>query len=207
MKYALSLIVPLALFFAGCSGSPRLQVNPEWKKAPGHYMVAITEPYVLNEDDVSDDFPGYAGHFSDWLKIELAKKLKDETGIGPDSVVLINNEDFLLTPLPLGEKKSIRVPLPDASKTTGLKRIVISMHPLQYFRDRHACFNQGGCLNNIYLAGPGVYSIVDMNETKVLAYGIFGATSSFTLAMTKGNWEDVVEDIAGQLVKSTPLDR
>src|SRR5574344_1889849 len=136
MKYALSLIVPLALFFAGCSGSPRLQVNPEWKKAPGHYMVAITEPYVLNEDDVSDDFPGYAGHFSDWLKIELAKKLKDETGIGTDSVVLMNNDVNLFKPQPIGETEFIRLPHPDTHKLFRLMGTAICLPTFQFFRDR-----------------------------------------------------------------------
>lgn len=204
MKFTTGIVAFFALLFVGC-GSPRLAVNPKWTSAPDKFTVIVSEPYVANSDDISDDF-GEDESFKKWSVAYLNDALNAFTFV-PHSVRVVDDNTFMMAQLPL-EDGFIGVPLPVKEKMEGLTGIVVCVHPVRFWREMSPCHNRnGGCINNKSLNLNVMYSIVSVENSSVLAYGGAYDRSSFTFAMTKGDWENVVEGIAKKIVEKTPLQK
>jgi hypothetical protein len=184
-----------------------MAVAPQWKTAPERFTVIISEPYVANSDDVTDDF-GDAETFRRWVVTYLANALSEYSRI-PHSVKMVDDAMFVMSPLPLGDGY-IDVPFPVKEKWEEIPGLTILVHPLHFWRHESKCHNRDGCIGNKSINLKVHYTIVSLenpNELAVLAHGGAYDESSFTFAMTKGNWESVVEGIAKKLVEKTPLER
>ena len=203
MKFRICLALIFSLLIVGC-GSPRLAVNPAWKNAPEKFTVLISDPYITNSDDITDDF-GDSDAFRQWIVSYMNEALTGFTYVA-HSVKMVGDDSFVMTQLPL-EKGAIGVPLPEVEKLHGIDGIVVSVHPVRFWRETGTCHNRNGCINNFSLNLQVLYSIVSVENMQVLAYGGAYDKSSFTFAMTKGNWESVLEGIAKKIVEKTPLEK
>ena len=203
-KHYLIILCLFLSFLCGCSGTPRFHVNPQWKEAPSSFTVLFSEPYVQNQDDVADDLPEYAANFSDWFGQELAIEFEKQSGIKP-AVLLQKDEHFSIVPLPLDSSVASRVPIPIVDSLPNVKGIVICIHPIQVWRRDDRCMGGTSCLPDHYLLFSSTYTIVSMEEQRVLAYGVLGVSSSFKFAMTKGDWEDDMNALVEQILEKTPL--
>jgi len=203
MKFRISFVFALSAIFAGCGGT-RLSVDPEWNKAPAKFTVLVSEPYVANSDDVNDDF-GSEEAFKLWTVAYLDTAFSSYSSVS-HTTKLVNDESFVIVQKPLGDGQ-IGVPLPVAQKLDDVNGIVVSIHPVRFWREIGMCHNRNGCMNNQSLNVQVLYSIVSLDDSKVLAYGGAYDKSSFTFAMTKGDWEDVIETISKKVVEKTPLEK
>lgn len=191
------------LLLAACGGS-RLSVDPTWTTTPNTLTVVIGEPYVENSDDVEDDLPEYASKFGDWLSLQLQMELRLHTNLNPE-MRLEKDENFVMVQLPL-EKNMETFHVPNPEKISGLHGIVLSVHPILFKRKVDACLSRNGCMNNSHLVSKGTYVYTDMDNRRILGYGFFYVSDSFTFAMTKGNCENVVGDMAEAILEDTPLE-
>jgi hypothetical protein len=89
----------------------------------------------------------------------------------------------------------------------GITGVVVNVHPMRFWRETDMCHSRNGCMNNHSLNLKVMYSIVSVEDGNVLAYGGAYDKSSFTFAMTKGNWESVIEGVAKKIVEKTPLEK
>lgn len=202
MRKLLLFLISGALLLVGCSG-PRHSVDPEWKDAPKSFSVVVSAPYVSNPDDVTDDFGGEDG-FRQWFVAYLDSSLSLATPIN-HSVKMVDDGDMTAELLPLG-KNLVKFPLPDPAKLEDVGGVVLAVHPVRFHREVQRC-PSGGCIGNKSLNLQVAYSVVSMENRKVLAYGLAGASNSFTFAMTRGDWEKVVQRVSWQLVEGTPLEK
>jgi hypothetical protein len=193
------------LFLVGCSGKHSL-VNPEWKNAPDSYTVLVSRPFVGNPDDVADDLPEYTSNFEEWFSAEIATALEKRTEKKP-SVKVELDENFNLVPLEFGKETFLQTPIPNMDRISGLHGVVISIHPIKFKRKTEKHYSATGTTANHWLVVNGTYSIVSADEEKILAYGLCYGISSFKFAMTKGDWENVVDDLAKTVIQDTPLEK
>ena len=206
MKINACIVAVLSLLFVACGGT-RMAVNPNWTTTPDKFTVLISEPYVVNSDDVTDDF-GDADVFKQWVAAYLDTALSKYSKI-PHSVKIVDDAMFVMAPLPL-EEGSVDVPLPVKEKWEEIPWLTILVHPLRFWRHESTCHSRNGCIANKSINLKVHYTIVSLenpNELAELAHGSAFDESSFTFAMTKGNWESVVEGIAKKLVEKTPLEK
>lgn len=190
-----------ALALTACGG-PRMSVDPAWKEKPTSYTVVMGEPYVENQDDVTDDFPEYVSNFAGWLAPQLQAELEHQSKVRPELKV-VADENFKKAVLPLGDD-AVLVHIPNPEKIAGLQGIVVAVHPIRFRREQGAC-PQGGCLNNKHLVAIAAYSFVNVDEKRVLGYGFLAANDNFSFVMTRSNWENVVSEMAGEIITGTPL--
>ena len=202
MRKLLLFLISGAFLLVGCGG-PRHSVDPEWKDAPKNFSVVVSAPYVSNADDVSDDFGGEDG-FRQWFVAYLDSSLSLATPVG-HSVKLVDDGDMTAEIRPLG-KNLVAFPVPDPEKLENVGGVVLAIHPVRFHREVQRCPN-GGCIGNKSLNLQVAYSVVSMEKRKILAYGLAGASNSFTFAMTRGDWEKVVQRVSWQLVEGTPLEK
>ena len=193
------------LFLVGCSGKHSM-VDPEWKKAPDSYIVLVSRPFVGNPDDVADDLPEYTSNFEEWFSKEITTVLEKRTE-KKTSVKVVLDEHFDLVPLKFGKKGFLQTPIPDLDSISGLHGVVISIHPIKFKRKTEKHYSANGSIGDHWLVANGAYSIVSVDEQKVLAYGLCYGISSFKFAMTKGDWENVVDDLAKTVIQDTPLEK
>lgn len=191
-----------ALFLVACGGT-RLSVDPTWTARPASLTVVVGEPYVENSDDLVDDIPEYAAKFGEWLSLQLQMELRMRTNLNPE-MRIEKDENFVMVQLPI-EKNMVTFHVPNPEKAEGLHGIVLSVHPIQFRRKVDVCMSRDGCLNNSHLVSKGTYVYTDMDNRRILGYGFFYVSDSFTFAMTKGNWENVVGDMAKEILENTPL--
>ena len=92
-------------------------------------------------------------------------------------------------------------------KLEGINGFVVSIHPLRFWREISPCLGGNGCIGNKHLNLMVAYSIVRVEDKQIQAYGATYVDDTFTFAMTKGNWENVLEKIAKKIVKKTPLEK
>ena len=204
MKKLLCLLSVAAAFaITACSG-PRYSIDPNWKEKPKSFTVVISEPYVQNQDDVEDDIPEYATHFADWLAQQMQMEFELRTKIKPE-IKVTKDEYFDPAILPLDKNKMIKAHLPNTLRIDGLQGVIIAIHPIRFRRAVDPC-PQGGCLNNKYLRAHADYSFSDVSKRQILGYGFVGVQDSFSFAMTKGNWENVVKDMVKKILEETPLE-
>lgn len=205
MKFKAYFIAILSILFVGCGGT-RMAVNPNWTTAPDKFTILMSEPYVANSDDITDDF-GDNESFKQWVVDYLNASISSYTKKNTShSVKLVDDNLFVITPLPLREGE-IGVPLPKKEMMEGISGIVINVHPMRFWRETGVCHSRNGCMNNHSLNLQVMYSIVSVEDGSVLAYGGAYGNSSFTFAMTKGDWENVIESIAKKIVEKTPLEK
>jgi hypothetical protein len=196
------LLISITILLISCS-SPRFVINPEWINPPNTFSVFITEPFVGNPDDVKDDLPEFANNFVGWFKSSLGQELEKISGKPP---VINQIEDSLLTfvPLQLSEKSIIKIPLPDT--TFEAPGIAFFIHPIKVLRHNDLPNNrQSTRLPNHQLIFSARYSAIDTESKKILAYGILYSSQTFHFAMTKGDWENAIEELAEELLEGTPL--
>ena len=196
------LTLAFSLIFIACGGGHQT-INPDWKKAPEIMSVLVSEPYVANGDDISDDF-GTVENFRTWATNYLDTSLSSYTDV-KRSVKLVSDEYFEISAKPIDDEMA-KIPLPVVEKMEGLNEVVVSVHPLRFWRDESPCPG-GGCVGNKHLNLSVAYSIVRAEDRQILAYGVTQVDDSFTFAMTKGNWESVLDKIAKKIIKKTPLEK
>ena len=184
-------------------------------------MINLNEMYwhpILMESDVNDleinngmptEVMGSIMSQWSWKKSVLRVYDVEFKNGHPHSVKMVDDAMFVMSPLPLGDGY-IDVPFPVKEKWEEIPGLTILVHPLRFWRHESKCHNRDGCIGNKSINLKVHYTIVSLenpNELAVLAHGGAYDESSFTFAMTKGNWESVVEGIAKKLVEKTPLER
>lgn len=202
MKKLFLLLASAALFLTGC-GSPRMQVDPEWKEVPQKVSVLVTTPYVKNLDDVIDDFQSEDA-FNEWFVSYFASNFS-RSSASKVEVFKVVDETFEMKQMPIN-KQTFPVPLPIKEKLNGISGIVVSVHPVKFWREFSQC-PSGGCINNKSLESVVSYSIVSVDDQKILAYGYAVENSTFTFAMTKSNWESVVIELVDSILDKTPIEK
>ncbi|MCQ2124109.1 MAG: hypothetical protein MJZ25_07980 [Fibrobacter sp.] len=202
-KFLLIFAAAVLLMFTGCS-RPRMSVDPEWTAAPSEVTVLVTIPEARNTDDVYDDFMGET-EFEDWF-INFTEAAFNKYSKSKVAVNYVKPEVFTMTDLPLG-KHRIRFPLPDAEKLEGISGIVVSVTPVTYWRTTTTVYNGFGVTSSSTLDADLKYSIVSVEDQKVLAYGLAKDRSSFAFAMTKSNWEDLTVALVRKVLQKTPLQK
>lgn len=200
MKRLFFSLLTGVLLLAGCSG-PHVSVDPEWKEAPARFTVLSTMPYASNEDDVLDDF-GSQDDFRQWFAGYLDTVLAVSSPVS-HSVKIIDDGTVEIVPMKLRDVL-VKIPLPVVAKLEGVEGVVLVVHPVMFSRYISPCPG-GGCLNNKHLNLHVAYSVVSVADGRILAYGIAATDDSYSFAMTRGNWEKVVERISWKLVEGTPL--
>lgn len=198
------LLIFITILMISCS-STRFVSDQEWINPPETFSVFITEPFVENTDDVKDDLPEHADNFIGWFKSSLGQELEKISGKTP----IINQiEDSLLVfvPLQLTKKNTIQIPLPDTTfKAPG---IAFFINPIKVFRQNDLSVNRHTTgMPNHKLVFNALYSVIDTDNNKILAYGILYSTQTFHIAMTRGNWEKSIRKLAKQLLEGTPLSK
>lgn len=201
MNFAKALLSSSLLFLVGCGG-PRVHVDPEWKTAPESVTILVTEPYVDNDDDVVDDF-NTTEAFREWSVSFMNDMFKEKASV-PTNLQVVPDEKLEIAELQLGDEV-IQIPLPKKGENPDLKGYVLTIHPVHIYRYEMLCHSNNGCINNKSLNLTALYSVVSMDEGKILAYGYSYAEDKFTFAMTKGNWEDVFKGMVKQVLEDTPL--
>lgn len=193
------LVLAFSLIFIACGGGYQA-INPDWKKAPEIMYVLVSEPYVANADDITDDF-GTVENFRMWITEYLGTFLSSYTEV---NIKQVSDEYFEITAMPIDDEL-VKIPLP-VVELDGLNEVVLSVHPLRFWRYESRC-QGGGCIGSKYLNLSVAYSIVRVGDKQILAYGVAHVDDSFTFAMTKGNWENVLDKIAKKIIKKTPLEK
>lgn len=203
MKKIFLLLIIVSILITGCGG-PRMQVDPAWVDAPENISVLMSAPYVKNMDDVNDDF-STEDIFKTWL-LDYMGETFNLKSVSNATVKMVDDSLFIMQSMLLGNGY-VNVPLPNAENNSRVSGIVLSLHPINFWRDSKPCLGNGGCINNHYLGASLLYSIVSVENGKVLAYGVAYDESSFTFAMTKGNWEGVVKGLVNKVLEKTPLEK
>lgn len=203
MKLHLCLTLAFSLAFIGCGGGHQT-INPEWKTAPESITILVSEPYIVNEDDVTDDFETVE-KFRTWAVNYLDTSFSSYTNV-KHSVKQVSDEFFEIVGLPI-DKETVNIPTPVVEKLEGINGFVVSIHPLRFWREISPCLGGNGCIGNKHLNLMVAYSIVRVEDKQIQAYGATYVDDTFTFAMTKGNWENVLEKIAKKIVKKTPLEK
>lgn len=196
------LVALLSVVLIGCSG-PHVSVDPAWKEAPARFTVLTTTPFTSNADDITDDF-GDQDAFRQWFADFLDSSLVISSPVS-HSVKIVDDGALEMELMSLGEVK-VKIPVPVAAKLEGVDGIVLVVHPVHFRRYASPCPG-GGCLNDKELILQLAYSVVSLDDSRILAYGVANSSDSFTFAMTRGNWEKVVQRISWKLVEKTPLKR
>lgn len=201
MKRLIYSLLVCALLLAGCSG-PHVSVDPEWKEAPARFTVLTTAPFTSNADDITDDF-GDQDVFRQWFVSYLDTALAISSPVS-HSVKIIDDGALEMELMNLGGVK-VKIPVPVAAKLDGVDGLVLVVHPVLFRRYEMSC-PSGGCLNNKELILQVAYSVVSLEAGRILAYGVANSSDSFSFAMTRGNWEKVVQRLSWKLVAKTPLE-
>ena len=163
----------------------------------------MSEPYVTNSDDITDDF-GLLDEFRTWVTSYLDTSFSSYTNVRR-SVKMVPDESFEIIGVALNDEV-LKIPMPLVEKIEGLNGIVVSVHSLRFWRDESRC-SGSGCIGDKHLYLAIAYSIVRVEDRQILAYGVTHGDDSFTFAMTKGNWENVIQRIAKKIIENTPLEK
>lgn len=201
MKISCCLLVVAVALLAGCS-SVHVHVDPEWKEAPQSITVLVTEPFIQNEADLSDDF-NTLDAFKEWFVSYLEESFASYSKAVP-SVRLVLDERLLVESVML-EKDSVKVPVPKFDELENLSGTVVTVHPVRFWRDHVPCPAGGSCIGGKNLNALAFYSVTSAEDRRKLAFGYARGKDSFTFAMTKGNWEGVVKDFVKMVLEKTPL--
>lgn len=200
MKKGGWLIAFLAVVLVGCSG-PHCVVDPNWKTAPSSFTVVTTDPFTSNEGDVLDDFGGQEG-FRQWFAAYLDSAISVSSPL-PHSVRVVDDRSIAMEPMYVGNVM-VKEPLLANVGRDSLSGVVLIVHPVQFRREMPSC-GGGTCIGDKRLHLQVAYSIVSVEDRKILVHGIAHGSVSFHFAMTRGDWEKVVQQVSWSLVDGTPL--
>ena len=181
MKKGGWLIVSLAVVLAGCSGPHRV-VDPNWRTPPSSFTVVTTEPFTSNEGDVLDDFGGLEG-FRQWFAAYLDSSLSISSPL-PHSVRVVEDRSIAMEPMYVGNVL-VKEPLLANASRDSLSGVT--------------------CIGDKRLYLQVAYSVVSVVDHKILVHGLANGSVSFHFAMTRGDWEKVVQQVSWRLVDGTPL--
>ena len=200
MKKGGWLIVSLAVVLAGCSGPHRV-VDPNWRTPPSSFTVVTTEPFTSNEGDVLDDFGGLEG-FRQWFAAYLDSSLSISSPL-PHSVRVVEDRSIAMEPMYMGNVL-VKEPLLANASRDSLSGVVLIVHPVHFRREMPSC-SGGTCIGDKRLYLQVAYSVVSVEDHKILVHGLANGSVSFRFAMTRSDWEKVVQQVSWRLVDGTPL--
>lgn len=199
----------LALCFAamnliGCASAGLKNVDPSWTEAPSSVTVLFTEPDVQNKDDVVDDLPDFADNFSGWFSKQMGDEFNKQAGMTPKFEVKgMDAFDFVPTTF---KKKNASVPQPKFEAIGEVGGFVISIANVVVSRfSETKMTGLTSAETKSYLQFAGEYSIANASEKKVVTTGSFAAREQLGFALTKSNWENLMETLVEEIIKDTPL--
>lgn len=205
-KLSVIFFCAVTVLLTACSGSHSGSVNPAWKNNPQSLTVIIGEPSVLNKDDLEDDLPEHANNFTAWVSRQIQMGVELRTNIKPE-IRVEKEENYEIARLPV-DQSLVSIHLPNPEKIKNLHGVVLTINPIQFWRREDRCSQHPfGCYFTEHLMAKGTYAYTDTERQEVLGYGFFFVQSSFTFAMTSGNWEEAVKDIVAKVLDETPLQK
>lgn len=194
----------MVLLAACVGGSSSSNVNAEWSEKPQSLTVVISEPSVLNKDDLADDIPEYSQNFVEWFSQRLKIELELRTKMKPE-IRIEKAENYETAQFPV-QQSMVTFHLPNPEKMANLHGMVLAIHPVQFWRRDDNCSpHPFGCFYIHHLMAKGTYAYMDMDSRKVVGYGFFFFPVSFTMAMARGDWEESVRSMVASIVENTPL--
>lgn len=203
MKKILLLLAVVALLLSGCA-RPRMSVDPNWNVAPKKITVLVSTPNAKNSDDIYDDFMGDT-EFEDWFIDFLGESFVKYSN-AEVKVVYVDDNVFDMVEMPLADR-NIRFPVPNVNGMEDFSDMIVSLHPVTFWRSNIAIYTNYGMTSSSSLEGDLKYTIYSQNENRVLAYGLAKDRSSFAFAMTRSNWDAMVVALVRKVLQKTPLQR
>lgn len=202
-------LLSLALCFAamnliGCASAGLKNVDPSWTEAPSNVTVLFTEPNVQNKDDVADDLPDFADNFPGWFSQQMGAEFAKQAGLTPKFDVK-GMDAFEFVPATF-KKKQANVPQPKFDVIGDVDGFVVSIANIVVSRfSETKMTGLTSAETKSYLQFAGEYSIANASEKKVVTTGSFQAREELGFALTKRNWENLMETLVEEIIKDTPL--
>ncbi len=213
LKFAVAMAFACAILI-GCA-APRSVVDPSWTQKPGKVKVVFTEPFVANPDDLQDDLPDYVNNFPDWFKAQV------EANIGKYSSGVNFSVERISADMVSAEAASldgVNIKVPKIKQMDNDADIYLVLNDVWFGRTEaeSACAGSfgaggvgggmmvGGCVSKQFTA-KGNFAYFDVKTGKRVAYGDFEANSSYTFAVSQGDWESVVLGALDKMLSNTPL--
>lgn len=204
----LNFILMMALacvFFVGCA-APHAVVDSSWSQKPTKVKVVFTEPLVANPDDLADDLPENVNNFSDWYKTELEKNLGTQTNGVLYSVEKISQDKVSTVAAPLND---VNIRIPKITEMENEADVYLVMNDVWIGRTVKPGTCTAGMVSYTceypFFSGKGDYAFFDAKSGQRLGYGVIAADVSYTFAVTKDDWECVVEKTVKIMLDETPL--
>lgn len=207
-KIAALLLCAVSLSLIGCGGKAGLKnIDPSWTEPATAVTVFYTEPVVKNQDDVADDLPDFSSNFSGWFTQQMGSELKSQADIAANFTAK-EAADFTMTSTKFG-KKDYLVPSPKFDALDGVSGLIISMSNLEVSRLSETKMNPltMSAETKSYLQFTGEYSIANADSKTVVASGTLKARVHLGFAMGKGDWEENMKNLVGEILKDTPLQK
>lgn len=207
-KFAALLLCAVSLSLIGCGGKAGLKnIDPSWTEPATAVTVFYTEPVVKNQDDVADDLPDFSSNFSGWFTQQMGSELKSQADIAANFTAK-EAADFTMTSTKFG-KKDYLVPSPKFDALDGVSGLIISMSNLEVSRLSETKMNPltMSAETKSFLQFTGEYSIANADSKTVVASGTLKARVHLGFAMGKGDWEENMKNLVGEILKDTPLQK
>lgn len=205
-KLLLSLtLTSFLLGLVGCASSVQV-INPSWVDKPATLTILISEPYVINKDDLADDLPNELNTFPYWFSGKLSTAIANRTSLKV-IVRVMTESDFILEKVQLSNGKNIIVPKPKQA-VDGELVLCISPIKTSHHEETSMSHNDPGMMNSTMsssLRYEANYAYYDAKKGTNLGYGLVDVRSSFNFFMDASNWEENVVKMVELLVKGTPL--
>lgn len=207
MKRLCLLLVGLAsALMIGCA-SPKTNVDTTWIDRPSSVKIVFSEPVVGSPKDLADDLPEYVDRFSDWFKERLIDELDNRSKrlveysadkVGKNKIggilKMLDGEKFAVPKITPMKKADVYIVIDDIwfGRTTELAYVATP---------------NGGSINSIkYFSVKCAFAIHDAKTNAIYSYGYAKGSSQFTFTVAKGDWWDVMHELASQIIYKTPLD-
>lgn len=206
----LLLSITLIYFLFGVMGcSPSFQViNQSWVDKPATLTILVSEPYVINKDDLVDDLPNELNTFSYWFSGRLATAIANKTSLKVTVRVMTEN-DFVFERVLLSNGKSVIAPKPKQPVEGELLLCVSPIKTSRYEQTTESPVASGtmgsSTTTSSYLRYEANYAYYDAQKGTNLGYGLIDVRSGFSFYMDASNWEENVLKMVELLVKGTPL--
>lgn len=204
MHFVLMLAMA-CVFFVGCA-APHAVLETSWSQKPTKVKVVFTEPLVANPDDLADDLPDHVDNFAEWYKAELEKNLGSQTNGVLYSVEKIAQDKVTTVAAPLN---NVNVKTPKITEMDNEADVYLVMNDVWVGRTTKPGTCTAGMVTYTcdypYFSGKGNYAFFDAKSGQRLGYGVVAADISYTFAVTKSDWESVVEKTVKIILEETPL--
>ena len=213
-KLKLALAFASAFFLMACA-SANLKVDESWKQKPSKVKIVFTEPSVANPEDLADDLPDYVNNFSDWFKAKIEEYLpRYSTGV-QYSIEKISSDKISVSNEVVNDTNVV---VPKITEMNSEHEVYLVINDIWIGRTTDICHashnvNSGlGFTTTVdsdyeckVFAGKGAFAYYDSKTGKRLAYGRFANHSTYTFAVTKSDWENIVWRMLGEIIPGTPL--